>query len=549
MPYYLGVDVGTTYTAAAVWRDGRVEVASLGLRAPVVPTLVYVTDEGMLVGEAAQRRALGDPSGLAREFKRRVGDPTPVVLGGTGYPAEALMARMLAWVVDTVTAQEGGPPAAVGVSHPANWGTYKKDLLAAAIEDAAIPQVPDVTMVTEPQAAAVHYASQERVGPGTVVAVYDLGGGTFDVALLRKIDKGWEILGEPEGIERLGGVDFDEAVFRHVVASTGDALEGLDEDDPKVLAAVARLRRECVDAKEALSSDSHVSIPVLLPPQVQAEVRLTRSEFEQMIRPPLSDSIEALRRALRSAKVEVADIDQVLLVGGSSRIPLVASLVSSELGRPVAIDTHPKYAVALGTAVLAAEHASADPVLTSQVVIPVPAPVPAEDEPAPALPDAQDLAAGLAALVGTPEPAPAPSPAPAPERGAGVAARSRAGASPGGAATELIAPVRPEPPPRPPKPERETRKVYVPAPAAPPPSPVTPVPPSRGRSGSGGHNAAAQGAPVRARHRKRGFLDRLTRTFVVLLVLASLAVAGLLALEVTNPDAIPPEIRDLYAGK
>jgi len=554
MPYYLGVDVGTTYTAAAVWRDGRVEVASLGLRAPVVPTLVYVTDEGMLIGDAAQRRALGDPSGLAREFKRRIGDPTPVVLGGTGYPAETLMAHMLRWVVATVTDQEGGPPAAVGVSHPANWGTYKKDLLGAAIEAAAIPGVPDVTMATEPEAAAVHYASQERVGPGTVVAVYDLGGGTFDVALLRKVDKGWEILGEPEGIERLGGVDFDEAVFRHVVASTGDDLEDLDEDDPKVLAAVARLRRECVDAKEALSSDSHVSIPVLLPPKVQAEVRLTRSEFEQMIRPPLSDSIEALRRALRSAKVEVTDIDQVLLVGGSSRIPLVASLVSSELGRPVAIDTHPKYAVALGTAVLAAEHASADPVLTSQIVIPVPT-EPGEPAPDVRLPDPEDLAAGLAALVGAAAPVPlAPPPPPAPPAPAPVMAAAPAPAPAPVAsvfeaelpATEAVAPVRPAPPP---KPKRETRKVYVPAPAAPPPSPVTPIPASRGRSGSGGYAVAAQGAPVRARRRKRGFLGGVTRAFVVLLVLACLAVAGLLALEVTNPDAIPTEIRDLYAGK
>src|SRR5688500_20196642 len=162
MPYYLGVDVGTTYTAAAVWRAGRVEVASLGLRAPVVPSLVFATGEpgpdggeGLLLGEAAQRRGLADPRGLAREFKRRVGDPTPIVLGGTGYAAEVLMARMLRWVVDTVTAQEGGPPAGVRVSHPANWGTFKKDLLAGAIEAV---EVSDVGMVTEPEAAAVHYA-------------------------------------------------------------------------------------------------------------------------------------------------------------------------------------------------------------------------------------------------------------------------------------------------------------------------------------------------------------------------------------------------------
>ena len=544
MPYYLGIDVGTTYTAAAVWRDGRVEVASLGLRAPVVPTLVFATGEGgdLLVGEAAQRRGLVQPQGIAREFKRRVGDPTPIVIGGTGHTAEALMARMVRWVVDSVTSQEGGPPAAISVSHPANWGTYKLDLFNAAIEAAAVD---DVTTETEPEAAAIHYASQERIEPGTVVAVYDLGGGTFDVALLRKVDKGWEILGEPEGIERLGGIDFDEAVFQHVVASTDGGLEDLDPEDPKAMGAVGRLRRECVDAKEALSSDSVVSIPVLLP-DVQAEVRLTRAEFEQMIRLPLRDSIEALRRALRSAKVEVADINKVLLVGGSSRIPLVAQLVASELGRPVAVDAHPKYAVALGAAILAAERSSADPVLTSQIVIPVIAdPEPASSS-APAsspVPDADETEDSPLARPspphGTPaavRPSPPPPPPPSPSVEEPVLEPS---ASVFANATEVAQPVAPAPA------RGETRQIHVPAPRVVAPSPATSaqLPPGRARSSSGGQPAAAP--PLR---RRRGFFGRLARWFAVLVVLGSVGVAGLLVLEATNPDAVDIDFEKIYSG-
>ena len=97
------------------------------------------------------------------------------------------------------------------------------------------------------------------------------------------------------------------------------------------MAAAARLRQECVDAKEALSADSDVSIPVLLP-ELQTEVRLTRAEYEQMVRPALADTITSLTRALRSAGVEPGDVTTVLLVGGSSRTPLVAELVSSALG-------------------------------------------------------------------------------------------------------------------------------------------------------------------------------------------------------------------------
>src|SRR5690606_28090011 len=141
---------------------------------------------------------------------------------------------------------------------------------------------------------------------------------------------GFEILGQPEGIERLGGIDFDAAVFNHVTKALGGKLDELDEDDPATIAAVARLREECVEAKEALSSDTDASIPVLLP-NIATEVRLTRAELEAMVRPALHSTIEALRRALRSADVTPEQLHSVLLVGGSSRMPLVAQLVGAEL--------------------------------------------------------------------------------------------------------------------------------------------------------------------------------------------------------------------------
>lgn len=377
MTYYLGVDLGTTFTAAAVWRDGRVEVSSLGNRAPAIPSVVLLReDEEVLIGEAADRRGATEPHRVAREFKRRVGDPTPIIVGGTPYSADALTAKLLRSVVDQVTQAEGGPPAGLAVCHPANWGDFKKDLVRQAIALADLDQ--DVATITEPEAAAIHYASQERIEPGAVIAVYDLGGGTFDAAVLRKAQAGWEILGEPQGVERLGGVDFDEAVFRHVVSVIGEPFDQLDPDDPTARAAVARLRQECVEAKEALSADTDVSIPVLLP-TVQTEVRLTRAEFEQMVRPRLGDSLAALQRALRLAGVAPEDVTAVLLVGGSSRIPLVAQLVGSELGRPVAVDAHPKYGIALGAAMIAAEHGSGGTAVTQEVremAEPMPAPMP-----------------------------------------------------------------------------------------------------------------------------------------------------------------------------
>jgi molecular chaperone DnaK len=195
------------------------------------------------------------------------------------------------------------------------------------------------------------------------------------------------MLGEAEGIERLGGVDFDEAVFQYVVRYLGSAISELDPDDPATIQGIARLRQECVNAKEALSSDSDVSIPVFLP-NVQTEVRLVRSEFEAMIRPAIGQTIEALRRALRGAGVAPDDLAAVLLVGGSSKIPLVAQLVAAEVGRPIAVDIHPKHTVAMGAAIAAAfadggSHNRIQPLVVKDAEeLPEPSPEP-EPQPAP----------------------------------------------------------------------------------------------------------------------------------------------------------------------
>jgi actin-like ATPase involved in cell morphogenesis len=348
--YTLGVDLGTTYTAAAVRRDGRTQVVQLGSRRAEIPSLVFLRDDGaVLVGDAAERRGARDPARLAREFKRRLGDPVPVLVGGSPYPAHALTARVLSHVHETVTRHQEGPPTSVIVTHPANWGPYKRDLLMQAM---TLADVRGVQLRSEPEAAAVQYAAHERVRAGETVAVYDLGGGTFDAAVLRKTASGFELLGEPAGIEQLGGIDFDEAVLGHVVETLGPAVDRLDPADPAVVEALAQLRRDCVVAKEDLSADTEVLIPVALP-TVHTRVRLNRYEFEDMIRPALQETVAAMHRALRSASVGAGDLRCILLAGGSSRIPLVSELLSVEFERPLVLDANPEHSIALGAAMTA----------------------------------------------------------------------------------------------------------------------------------------------------------------------------------------------------
>ncbi|MDT5039122.1 MAG: molecular chaperone DnaK, partial [Actinoplanes sp.] len=349
--YGLGIDLGTTQTAAAVRVDGRIEVVRLGARRPEIPSLIFVKpDGGVLIGEAAERRGGADPARLAREFKRRIGDPVPIMVGGAPFSAHALTAKLLRHVLDAVAQLQGGPAEVVTLTHPANWGPYKRELLDQAIR---LADAGPVLLRTEPEAAALQHATARRIAPGETVAVYDLGGGTFDAAVLRRDGDGFALLGEPEGVEQLGGADFDEAVFGHVLHTLGSAAEGLDPNEPAVVSALARLRRDCVEAKEALSFDTEVMIPVALP-GLHTRVRLNRSELEAMIAPSLADSVAAMHRALRSAGVRSEQVSAVLLAGGSSRIPLVAQLLSTELGRPVVADPHPEHSIAMGAAVATA---------------------------------------------------------------------------------------------------------------------------------------------------------------------------------------------------
>ena len=418
--YVLGIDLGTTFTAAAAASEGRAEIISLGHTSAVVPSVVLVRDDGeVLVGEAAERRADAEPSRVGREFKRRLGDPVPLVLGGTPFGAEALTAHLLRSVYDRVVEQQGGPPEALVITHPANYGGYKLDLVREAIR---LADVPDVQLLSEPEAAATHYAQQDRLDVGDVVAVYDFGGGTFDAAVLRVADSGFEIIGTPEGMERLGGIDFDQAVYAHVMNSLGDAADDLDPADPATASALARLRDECRSAKEALSSDTDTDIPVLLP-NLHTEVRLTRVEFEAMIRPRIGETIDSLTRAIRSAGLEPADVSKVLLVGGSSRIPLVAEMVSAATGRPVAIDAHPKHAIALGAAL------HADDARPSAVSAPLGAPVAAASGVALAGTPTADAATGTdQAGAGAPPPMPPPTaPEPAETEDPPGAGRRRTG--------------------------------------------------------------------------------------------------------------------------
>lgn len=522
MTYVLGVDLGTTFVAGAIAREHGAEMLTLAGQSVVAPALVYLGEDGELVtGDAARRRSITAPDRVAHEFKRRLGDPIPVMLGGRPFSVTRLLGALLRDVLQQVTDLEGGTPERVVLTHPANWGPFRLGLFEEVPGEAGLTSA---LTVSEPEAAAAHYAATRRIEDGQVVAVYDLGGGTFDATILRGGRGGVEILGHPEGVERLGGIDFDEAILAHVNYVLDGVLDELDVSDPAAAHALARLRQDCVQAKESLSLDTETIIPVFLPGR-HTEVRLSRGDFERMARGPVESTIGALLRTVRSAKLEPSDLTAVLLVGGSSRIPLISEMVAQEMGCKTVVDTHPKYAVALGAATLGMEgnvqfarQLTETPVPGGPLRLsrgtggagparveggtgagmgpggpaPTPAPVPAGRPGGPPTPTPVAAPAGGRPLTPTPVAATArpPTPTPVPAPGRPVAPTPAAAAA---------RPLTPTPVPPPSRPATPTLMPTVSGPASPLPRPPTArpsVPAPRGSAPAGGTAAPPRSAGV-----------------------------------------------------
>ncbi|HWM04038.1 MAG TPA: Hsp70 family protein [Actinophytocola sp.] len=345
----------------------------VGGRAAYLPTVAYANQDGSLVlGEAAEQRAAVEPDRVARQFTSRVGDGTPLNLGGISMTADVLTARFVAHVLGSVATLVGGPAARVALTHPVGWGQHRLASLRFALTAHGLGAT---VFLSAAQAAAHAYAERVPVATGELVAVHDLGGSGFDAAVVRRTADGqFAVAGRPEELA-VGGLDFDELVFDHVRSVLAQSWDSLDPTDPAVLAGVARLRRDCAAAKEALSADTDVRIPVALP-GIETEVRLARAEFEELIRPVVEETAATLQRAIGGAGSSPDEVSAVLLTGGSARIPLVTQVISEHLGRAVTVAADPKGDTAIGAALaIGALEAPA------QVAAPAPGPAQVAAEP------------------------------------------------------------------------------------------------------------------------------------------------------------------------
>lgn len=358
----LSVDLGTSNTVAVLATDGRPPRVVDVDGSATMPSAVFAGEDGtIMVGRDAERRARLDPTRFEPNPKRRVDEQT-LLLGTDVLPVSEALAAVLRRVLDEVSRQLGGEqPDEVRLTHPAEWGPTRRTVMMSAARLAGISG--DILLVPEPVAAAAHFASfpGKSLAPGQALAVYDLGAGTFDVAVVGATQNGGYTVLAEDGLPDLGGLDVDQALLVHV----GREVSHKDPQRWQHLlrpesTADRRTRRALQEdvkaAKEALSRHPQTEVPM---PEPFDDVLVTRGELEALVRPAMLRSVELVSRTLRSAGMTPNSLAGIYLVGGSSRLPLVGTMISEKLGVvPVSLD-QPETAVALGAVNVARDGISA----------------------------------------------------------------------------------------------------------------------------------------------------------------------------------------------
>ncbi|MEV0128599.1 DUF3105 domain-containing protein [Dactylosporangium sp. NPDC050688] len=346
--YRLGIDFGTSATAASLLGpDGRLRSLLFDV-SPLLASAVFVGPDGtVLTGADAERAALSFPAGFEANPKRRI-DDTTVWLGERELRVTELIGAVLQRVATEARRVAGRPPADVVITHPATWGRARKSVLAEAARQAGLGEA---GLVPEPVAAAAYFASvlDRQITPGRCLVVYDLGAGTFDVSVVRPSAAGFEVVAST-GLDDVGGLDLDAAIVRHARSVTGSAgaqWGRLDwPQDPADQQARQLLWRAARAAKEQLSRHAAADLTI---PLVDTTLHLTREEFEKAALPVLERTAALTLATLRESGIPREEISGVFLVGGSSRIPLAATVLHRTLGIAPTVIDQPELVVAEGS--------------------------------------------------------------------------------------------------------------------------------------------------------------------------------------------------------
>ncbi len=345
----VGIDLGTTNSEVAAWVGDRVRVLGSGA-AKILPSCVGISPAGeLLVGEAARNQFALYPENTVRSVKRRMGSDETLSLGEKTFTPQEISALILKTLAGSAERELEQPVSRAVITVPAYFSDAQRQATREAGELAGLKVL---RVLNEPTAASLAYGAGDDTR--RTVLVYDLGGGTFDVSIVNLEGKVTEVLAS-HGNNRLGGDDFDRLLLEYL-AGAFEQRHGLDLHSHP--AARARLALAAEEAKKKLSQEPYAQVreenlaedsgvPLHL------DVELAREDYEEMIRPLAESTLDSVAQALADSGKKAADLDAVLLVGGSTRTPLISRLLEEHLGIVPRQEVHPDLCVALGAGVLA----------------------------------------------------------------------------------------------------------------------------------------------------------------------------------------------------
>ena len=349
MSKIIGIDLGTTNSCVSVLEGGEPKVIPNAEGNRTTPSVVAFKKDDELVGETAKRQAVTNVKNTISSIKRKMGTKEKVEANGKKYTPEEISAKILAKLKSDAEAYLGEKVTKAVITVPA----YFNDAQRQATKNAGkIAGLEVERIINEPTAAALAYGLDKQDELQTIL-VYDLGGGTFDVSILELGDGVFEVKAT-SGNNTLGGDDFDQKISDYLVKEFKKE-NGIDlSKDPM---AMQRIKDAAEKAKKDLSgmTMAQISLPFITQNEdkepLHLETELSRAKFEDLCKDLFDSTLEPVRKALKDAKLKASDIDKVILVGGSTRIPYIQELVKKELGKEPNKSVNPDEVVAMGAAI------------------------------------------------------------------------------------------------------------------------------------------------------------------------------------------------------
>ncbi len=352
----VGIDLGTTNSEIAIVENGKpIVIEDVGRK--ILPSFVGMGENNeVLVGEPAKNQYVLYPERTIKSIKRQMGEEAKVEMAEQAYTPQEISAILLKRLKGIAEAYLNQPVHKAVITVPAYFSDAQRQATREAGEIAGLEVV---RMINEPTAAALSYEADQKAHKR--ILVYDLGGGTFDVSVVSIEDDVVEVVAS-HGNNKLGGDDFDQEIINHIVEHL-QQKSGLDIRESRK--TMARINRAAEAAKQTLSAqpfvtieeeylDEHDGAPVHL------SLELARDDYEEMIGDYIDETLEAVHIALKGANLTTSDIDEILLVGGSTRTPLVSQRLEEEFRKQPRLEVDPDLCVATGAAIQAAMIAGAD---------------------------------------------------------------------------------------------------------------------------------------------------------------------------------------------